>query len=151
MDVIQIEKDTKVLLLDRFAVQGLFYWISILSLILLGVPRFVYVLYTWYYTKNLFIIPKEIYFWLIMFCTFPICLHVIAGYSEVQLNKRRKRAFGDKISFAAQNLKKQFFAENLPSQQFCARRKRNRKETRSESTSRKPLHEEDSFTVPLFL
>jgi hypothetical protein len=85
-------------ILDRFTVHGLFYWMFILIFIILGISRFGYIIYTWYYyTPIRMALPKEVYFWLLMFATFPVGIHIVAGFAEVQLNRRRKRSYGDKI------------------------------------------------------
>jgi hypothetical protein len=85
-------------LLDKFVVHGVCYWISIGVVVLVGISRFVFMVYLWlFFTPIDTPMPKEVYLWLGVFVTFPVVLHIIAGYAEVDLNKRRKRRYGDKI------------------------------------------------------
>lgn len=80
----------------KFQVHGLYYWLAIVTAIVVGSIRFGLLLHTWFQAPDSQPIPGEVYFWLVFASAFPIILHIAAGVAEVNLNRERRRRFNDK-------------------------------------------------------
>ena len=83
-------------ILHKFQVHGVYYWTSIILVVLIGVPRFAWVISTFLQAPDDEVVPLEIYFWLLLGSVFPVAIHVIAGVAEVDLNRHRLRVYRDR-------------------------------------------------------
>jgi len=83
-------------LVQAFVVHGYLYWASIIFFGVVGLGRFVTVLYKWFQEPINAPLPSEALLWLLFGSVFPILLHISAALAEVRLNRSRKRRYTEK-------------------------------------------------------
>lgn len=82
---------------DKFAVHGLFYWLTIGFVVILSIGRAFWVVWQWWSSPSI-AFPRELYAYLGVAAVFPPFIHVVAANAEVRLNAKRRLRYVDKIA-----------------------------------------------------